>query len=107
YAVIIAAFIPATTVGWGFGLQGLVLFALYVAGVIGGMAAALLLRRTPTKGAAPGFIMELPKYQWPPLRDLAIGLWQRAWIFLRRAGTIIFMVTVVLWLLLGFSKACP
>ena len=49
--------------------------------------------------------MELPKYQWPPLRDLAIGLWQRAWMFLRRAGTIIFMVTVVLWLLLSFPKA--
>jgi ferrous iron transport protein B len=60
-----------------------------------------------TKGNASGFIMELPKYQMPPLRDLAIGLWQRAWIFLRRAGTIIFMVTEVLWLLLTFPKAGP
>jgi ferrous iron transport protein B len=107
YAVIIGAFIPATTVGWGIGLQGLVLFTLYVTGVVGAMAAALVLRRTVTKGGASGFIMELPKYQWPPLRDLAIGLWQRAWIFLRRAGTIIFMVTVVLWLLLSFPKAAP
>jgi ferrous iron transport protein B len=107
YAVIIAAFIPATTVGLGIGLQGLVLFALYVAGIVGAMAAALVLRRTATRGSASGFIMELPKYQWPPLRDLAIGLWQRAWIFLRRAGTIIFTVTVVLWVLLSFPQAGP
>jgi ferrous iron transport protein B len=107
YAVIIGAFIPARTVGWGIGLQGLVLFALYLAGIVGAMAAALVLRRTATKGGASGFIMELPKYQWPPLRDLLIGLWQRAWIFLRRAGTIIFTVTVVLWLLLSFPKAPP
>jgi len=107
YAVIIGAFIPATTVGWGVGLQGLVLFALYLAGIVGAMAAALVLRRTVTRGDASGFIMELPKYQMPPLRDLAIGLWQRAWVFLRRAGTIIFMATVILWLLLSFPKAAP
>jgi ferrous iron transport protein B len=107
YAVIIGAFIPATTIGWGIGLQGLVLFGLYVFGIIGAMVAALVLRRTVTKGSASGFIMELPKYQWPPLRDLAIGLWQRAWVFLRRAGTIIFTVTVVLWVLLSFPKAEP
>jgi ferrous iron transport protein B len=107
YAVIIAAFIPARTVGLGVGLQGLVLFALYCAGIVAAMAAAFVLRRSVTKGAASGFIMELPRYQLPPLRDLAIGLWQRAWVFLRRAGTIIFMATVVLWLLLSFPKADP
>jgi ferrous iron transport protein B len=107
YTMIIGAFIPAATVGWGIGLQGLVMFGLYVAGIVGAMAAALVLRRTATKGSASGFIMELPKYQWPPLRDLLIGLWQRAFIFLRRAGTIIFTVTVVLWLLLSFPKAGP
>jgi ferrous iron transport protein B len=107
YAVIIGAFIPATTVGWGIGLQGLVLFALYGAGIVGAFVVALVLRRSVTKGNASGFIMELPKYQMPALRDMAIGLWQRAWVFLRRAGTIIFMVTVVLWLLLSFPKAGP
>jgi ferrous iron transport protein B len=107
YAVIIAAFIPARTVGGGVGLQGLVLFALYAAGIVGAMLAALVLRRSFTKGAASGFIMEMPKYQLPNLKDMAIGLWQRAWIFLRRAGTIIFMVTIVLWLLLSFPKAGP
>ena len=107
YAVIIAAFIPDRTVGLGVGLQGLVLFGLYVAGIVGAMVVALVLRSSVTKGAASGFIMELPKYQLPILKDLLIGLWQRAWIFLRRAGTIIFMVTVVLWLLLSFPKAGP
>ena len=107
YAVIIAGFIPSTAVAPGIGLQGLVLFALYLAGIVGAMLAALVLRRTATKGTASGFIMEMPRYQWPPLRDLAIGLWQRAWVFLRRAGTIIFAVTVVLWLLLSFPKAGP
>jgi ferrous iron transport protein B len=105
YAVIIAAFIPARAVWGGIGLQGLVLFALYVAGIVGAMVVALILRRSVTKGAASGFIMELPKYQMPAVKDLAIGLWQRAWIFLRRAGTIIFTVTVVLWLLLNFPRA--
>ncbi|MFK4872579.1 ferrous iron transporter B [Novosphingobium sp. ZW T3_23] len=107
YAVIIGAFIPNTNLGWGIGLQGVVLFGLYVAGIVGAMVVALLLRSSVTKGAASGFIMEMPKYQMPRLKDMAIGLWQRAWIFLRRAGTIIFTVTVVLWVLLNFPQAKP
>jgi ferrous iron transport protein B len=107
YAVIIAAVIPNRAVWGGIGLQGLVLFGLYVIGILGAMAAALALRRSLTKGAASGFIMEMPKYQLPTVKDLALGLFQRAWIFLRRAGTIIFTVTVVLWLLLNFPRAAP
>ncbi|MHA6334551.1 ferrous iron transporter B [Qipengyuania sp. CAU 1752] len=107
YAVIIAAVIPSATIGPGIGLQGLVLFALYVAGIVGAMAVALVLRRTVTAGEASGFIMEMPRYQWPRIRDLLIGLWQRSWVFLRRAGTIIFAATVILWLLLTFPKAEP
>jgi ferrous iron transport protein B len=104
YAVIIAAFIPARTVGPGIGLQGLVLFGLYVSGIVGALLAALLLRRTVTKGAAHGFMMELPKYQWPNWRDVALGLWQRAIVFLKRAGTIIAMTTMILWVLLSFPQ---
>ncbi|WP_394270196.1 ferrous iron transporter B [Qipengyuania sp.] len=107
YAVVIAAVIPARTVGPGIGLQGLVLFALYLAGILGAMIVALVLRRTVTRGTAGGFIMELPRYQLPRIKDLAIGLWQRAWVFLRRAGTIIFVATIALWLLLSFPKAEP
>ena len=107
YAVIIAAFIPSRSVGPGIGLQGLVLFCLYFAGILGALGAALLLRRTVTKGPAQGFMMEMPKYQWPIPRDLALGLWQRAWAFLRRAGTIIAFTTVILWALLTFPQAPP
>ncbi|HWV12746.1 MAG TPA: ferrous iron transporter B [Sphingobium sp.] len=105
YAVIIGAFIPARNVGLGIGLQGLVLFCLYVAGIIGAMLVALVLRLTVTKGASGGFLMEMPKYQWPRPQDIVLGLWQRAVIFLKRAGTIIFASTVILWLLLSFPKA--
>jgi ferrous iron transport protein B len=105
YAVIIAAFIPRRDVGTGIGLQGIVLFGLYVTGIVGAMIAALVLRRTVARGESSGFMMEMPKYQLPNWRDVAIGLWQRAWIFLRRAGTLIMAATVLLWALLSFPQA--
>lgn len=105
YSVIIGAFIPARNLGYGVGLQGVVWFGLYLVGILGAMIVAFVLRKTIARGASSGFMMELPKYQMPRLSDIAIGLWQRAWIFLRRAGTIIMMVTVVLWALLSFPQA--
>lgn len=105
YTLIIAAFIPNTPVGMGMRLQGMVMMGLYVVGIIGAMLAALILRRTLTKGSASGFIMELPKYQMPRFKDMALGLYQRVQIFLRRAGTIILTVSVILWLLLNFPRA--
>ena len=107
YGVLIAAFIPARDVGMGIGLQGLVMFCLYLAGIVAALVVALVLRGTLTKGEATGFIMELPRYQLPSIADIAIGLWQRAWVFLRRAGTIIFSATVILWVLLSFPQAEP
>lgn len=105
YAVIIGAFIPATSIGWGIGLQGLVLLGLYIFGIVGAVAAAFVLRLTATRGRTGGFMMELPRYQLPSVRDLLIGLWQRAYVFLRRAGTIIMGVTVALWLLASYPVA--
>lgn len=107
YAVIIAAFIPARSVGPGIGLQGLVLFALYLAGIFGALLAALALRRSVTKGTGMGFMMEMPRYQLPVLNHLLLGLWQRAWVFLKRAGTIIAVTTMVLWALLTFPRVDP
>ncbi len=104
YTVIIGAFIPAQSVGPGIGLEGLVLFGLYLAGIVGAMAAAFFIRKGVTKGGAGSFLIEMPRFQIPRVRDILIGLWQRAWIFLRRAGTIIFAATVILWLLLSFPK---
>lgn len=106
YTLIIGAFIPNSRVGGSpVGLQGLVLFGLYVSGIVGALVVAFVLRRSVTKGNAAGFMMEMPRYQWPRLRDVAISLWQRAWIFLRRAGTIIAATTAVLWLLLSYPQA--
>ena len=104
YTVIIGAFIPARSIGPGIGLQGTVLFALYISGIVGAMVAALFLRRTVAKGANSSFLIEMPRYQLPLIRDIALGLWQRAWVFLRRAGTIIFASTILLWVLLSFPK---
>ncbi len=106
YTLIIGAFIPNRSVGGSpVGLQGLVLFGLYVSGIVGALVVAFVLRRSVTKGNAAGFMMEMPRYQWPRLRDVGIALWQRAWIFLRRAGTIIAATTAVLWLLLSYPQA--
>jgi ferrous iron transport protein B len=104
YAVVIGAFIPARRVLPGVGLQGLVLFCLYITGILGAMGAAAVLRRTIAKGGGGGFMLELPKYQMPAWRDVAIGLWQRARIFMRRAGTVILAVTAGLWLLTSYPQ---
>lgn len=102
YTLIIGAFIPSAQVGPGIGLQGLVLFGLYVAGIIGAMLAAAVIQRFVTHSRQSSFLIEMPRYQLPRLRDIAIGLWQRTWVFLRRAGTIIFVATIALWALLSF-----
>jgi ferrous iron transport protein B len=99
YTLIIAAFIPDRGLAPGVGLQGLVMFCLYIAGILGAWVAALVLRRGVLKGGGGGFMMELPKYQMPVIKDVAIGLFQRAQIFLKRAGTIILGTTIVLWAL--------
>jgi ferrous iron transport protein B len=105
YTVIIGAFIPARNVGPGIGLQGLVLFGLYVTGILGAMLAAAAIQRFVTQSRSSSFLIEMPRYQWPRLNDIALNLWQRAWVFLRRAGTIIFAATIILWALLSFPKA--
>lgn len=102
YALLIGAFIPRRDV-WGlFELQGLVLFFLYVAGIVGALAVAWLLKRFTARQLMHPLMMELPSYHWPRLRNVAIGLWQRATIFVKRVGGIILLFTVVLWFLASF-----
>ncbi len=103
YALIIGAFIPNQRVGF-FQLQGLVLFALYLSGIVFAILVAFLLRRTATKGAAQHLLLELPGYMVPKLRDFSLALWERAWAFLRKAGTLIFATSVALWVLSSFPK---
>ncbi|HEX4738298.1 MAG TPA: ferrous iron transporter B [Allosphingosinicella sp.] len=107
YTLIIGAFIPARPIFWGFGLQGLVLFGLFAAGIIGALIVASVLRLTVTRGVHRGFMLEMPKYQLPSARDIVLGIWGRALIFLKRAGTIILFSTVVLWALLSFPQPKP
>ena len=104
YALLIAAFVPSRPVG-PFNLQGITLFGLYVAGVVSAMAVAWFLKRVWSKSSYQPLMLELPPYRWPNLRNLAIGLWERARIFLRRVGGIIFALTVLLWFLASYPGA--
>ncbi|WP_457352810.1 ferrous iron transporter B [Roseateles sp. P5_D6] len=102
YALLIGAFVPHREVA-GFELQGLVLFGLYFAGILGALAVAWVLKRfTSTGRLVRPLMMELPSYHWPHPRSIAIGLWQRAMIFIKRVGGIILVLTIALWLLSSF-----
>lgn len=102
YTLLIGTFVPARTVGLGIGLQGLVLFVLYAAGVGGAFAVAWLLKRLRGANALHPLQMELPTYHVPSLRNLGIGLLQRVEVFVRRVGTIILALMVLLWFLSSF-----
>ncbi len=102
YALLIGAFIPRREVAGLFELQGLVLFILYVAGIVGALLVAWLLKRFTARKLMHPLMMELPSYHWPRLRNVAIGLWQRATIFIKRVGGIILVLTILLWFLASF-----
>ncbi len=98
YALIIGAFIPEQMVGI-FNLQGLVLFGLYIAGILSAMGVAYVFKHLFGKNRYQPLMLELPNYHWPNLRSLAIGLWERARIFITRVGTIILALMILLWFL--------
>ncbi|MCW0386455.1 Fe(2+) transporter FeoB [Xanthomonas sacchari] len=102
YTLLIAAFVPQKQV-WGvLNQQGLVLFGLYVAAIVSGLAVSWTMKKwRRDKGEHP-LLLELPSYRVPHLRDLALGLWERAAIFLKRVGGIILALTILLWFLLNF-----
>ncbi|MBL8244128.1 MAG: ferrous iron transporter B [Rhodanobacteraceae bacterium] len=102
YALLIGAFIPDRVVGGVFNLQGLVLFGLYLAGILGAVVVAWVLKRTVGRGLHHPLMMELPTWRVPNLRNLALGLLERVKIFLRRVGGIILALTIVLWALATF-----
>ncbi|MBW2312547.1 MAG: ferrous iron transporter B [Deltaproteobacteria bacterium] len=106
YTLLIAAFVPATTVG-PLGVQGLVLLSLYLLGTVSALLAAAVLKRWVVGEASLPFYMELPPYRVPTVRLVAWQVWDRAWAFLRRAGTIILLVSMVLWVLLTFPRSEP
>ena len=107
YALIIGAFIPQRTLWGGLQFQGLVLFALYVLGVVSAMAVAFVLKRGGRGSRFQSLMLELPAYHWPNLRNLSLGLWQRVEIFMSRVGTIILSLMVILWALSSFPAPPP
>ncbi len=105
YTLLIGAFIPQRTVAGIFNLQGIVLFALYVAGIASALGVAFVMKRLRRDRSEHALMLELPSYRWPHPRDLAIGLWERGWIFIKRVGGIILALTIVLWFLSSYPAA--
>ena len=103
YALLIAAFVPSQSVGW-MNLQGLVLFGLYLLGILGGLGTAMLLKSSALKGPKPHFMLALPEFRTPNLQTVAIKLFDRGRIFLKRAGTVIFFVAILVWTLAYFPR---
>lgn len=105
YALLIGAFIPQQQVLGVLNLQGLVLFALYAAGILSALMVSWVMKKWRRDKGEHALLLELPSYRLPHPRDLLIGLWERAWIFLRRVGGIILALTILLWFLLNFPGA--
>ncbi len=106
YALLIGAFVPQHAVAGVLELQGLVLFGLYLAGILGSLGVAWVLKRFTAQGRqVRPLMMELPSYHWPTVRNIGIGLWQRVEIFMKRVGGIILTLTIALWLLASFPGA--
>ena len=106
YVLLIGAFVPP--VAWAGGLislQAVTLLAFHLVGVVIAVPVLLLLRRTLFAGPPPPFVMELPPYTWPSWPTVFRRVGNRSWAFLRRAGTLIFLVTVVVWALSTFPKS--
>ena len=97
YTLLISAFIPNDEVWGTIRLQGLVMFGLYIVGILSALLIAAILKKTLTKGVSQPLLMELPKYQIPRIRDIFMRLMERGKIFMKRAGTIILYAMIILW----------
>ncbi|MCH7726893.1 MAG: ferrous iron transporter B, partial [Planctomycetes bacterium] len=103
YTILIGAFIPTTTALGGL-LPGLTMFSMYMIGIVAAVVVAFVLKKTILKGATPPFVMELPGYKLPSLRGVLHRMFDRGWAFVRRAGTLILAVTIVIWALGYFPR---
>src|SRR5271167_2308903 len=105
YTLIISAFIPPKLIGGWINLQGLVMFGLYTAGIVSALAVSFLLKLFIWRDYQPApFMLELPDYKMPRLHGIAIGVYNRAKMFLQRAGTTIFSMMVLIWFLASFPQ---
>jgi ferrous iron transport protein B len=104
YTLLVSAFVPVVTGPIGVSLQAWVMFGLFVAGVASAFAAASVTKLLGRRGAQSPFMLELPSYRWPHWRYVASSIWQRIVAFLRRAGTIILGLSIILWILSTYPK---
>jgi ferrous iron transport protein B len=107
YTLLIGAFVPHLRVAGLFNLQGLTLLAMYLLGTLSALGMAAVFKRTLMRGQARPMIMELPPYRLPSVKGLMLSVWHRARLFLRKAGTVILSLSIVLWALASFPRATP
>jgi len=106
YALLIGAFVPNRWIGFGT-LPGLTLFSMYFLGIAAAIAVAWVLKRTVLRGGKPLYVMELPPYRMPSWRSVLITVRDRSLLFVRKAGTVILAVSVVLWFLASYPRGGP
>ncbi len=104
YTLLVGAFIPSQSIGI-FNLQGLVLFALYMGGIVSALGVAFVMKLMRRDKSEHLLMMELPSYRLPHIKSVMIGVLERGKIFLKKVGTIIFALTVLLWVLCTFPQA--
>jgi ferrous iron transport protein B len=104
YALLIAACIPNVTVLGFLKLSGLTMLGMYLLGIVVALAMAWLFKKTLLRGETPLLIMELPPYKRPLLRVVLRHMWDRSWLFLRRAGTVILLINILLWYLASYPR---
>ncbi|MCC6244010.1 MAG: ferrous iron transport protein B [Gemmatimonadaceae bacterium] len=107
YTLLIGAFVPSTAIAFGLTLQGVTMLAMYLLGTVVALIVAAIFKRTLLKGPVRPMILELPPYRWPSLKSLAVSVAQRCQLFLRRAGTVILSLSIVLWALATYPKSTP
>jgi len=107
YTLLIGAFIPPVAVAGIFNLQGVTLLVMYLLGTLTALAMAAVFKKTLLKGRARPLIMELPPYRLPSVRSLALSVGHRSSMFLRKAGTVILSLSIVLWALATYPKTKP
>jgi ferrous iron transport protein B len=104
YTVLIAACIPNKTLFGFLKLSGLTMLSMYLLGIVVALAMAWLFKKTLLKGPTPLLIMELPPYKRPVVHVVLRHMWDRAWLFIRRAGTVILGISILLWFLASYPK---
>ena len=105
YTLLIGTFIPATTVAGVLDVRGLTMLGMYLLGTLAALGVAAIFKRTLLRAPVRPMLLELPPYRLPSVRSLAVSVSHRATLFLRRAGTVILAVSIVLWALATYPKA--